>query len=265
MSSDPNSTSRRASSSVGSSRFPLNEQLDNFTMLRFVEYSRTTPADEIQSRTTNTISLPLPVQVPEVNQIKSNSYDAGIIGNLESFTDTVSGTSVSDLVQRAQGEYASLSAKDIATGIALAPGRFGDDRVTAAQVTAGVIKNPHTVAFFDGVQLRVYNLTWRFSARSEQEANEINRIVGTIRERMHPAESFSGYALDYPDLVFVEFQGPTAEYLPKYYRSFISSMSFQSSSGDGMVLYWNGAPVSVELSLTFNETNIVTRDVIQNG
>ena len=96
-------------------------------------------------------------------------------------------------------------------------------------------------------------------------SSKTGEIIDTIKERIHPEEAVEGYALEYPDLVYVDFEGEAKEYLPKFYRSFISEVTVNNSSGEGMSFYKSGAPVTVELGIRFNETNIITRNVLRDG
>ncbi|PCJ96786.1 MAG: hypothetical protein COA52_00845 [Hyphomicrobiales bacterium] len=209
----------------------------------------------------------MPIQIPETIQIKggNTSLDFGVARALRIY-NAGSGMSIADLTKTMANSFTDGEMpKSVARAVALNPLNFSDDRRTHGQVFGGVIKNPHTTAFFDGVQLRSYALTWKMSARSQNESDRINEILQTIRERILPEERYEGYALDFPDLVYVDFEGESKEYLPKYYKSFISDLTINTSSGDGMVFYKSGAPVTVEISCTFMETNIMTRNVLRGN
>lgn len=267
-SSNPNDTAGRAAAPVSSLSYPVGELLSKWTVMRFVQYRRWTASDVIQNNTTAILNLPMPIQIPENNQMKIDSFDAGYLAN---HVDTInnmakgaiSGKSISDMMYEMKQAYSGISKKDAVRAAALSPYIFNDDAQKQFSATGGLVKNPHTTSIFDGVQLRTFGLTWRFSPRSLQESETLKNVINTIRERMYPAESFEGFALDYPDLVFIEFAGDSTEYLPKFYRSFITNMSTNPSSGEGIAFYKSGAPVNIELNMTFTETNIITRNVLQ--
>lgn len=261
-SNDPNVTSGRGNRTVSNLTFPANELLSKRTVLRFEEYNRNTPSSGVSSTTTAIINLPLPMQIPDIMSMKAETYDLDFTENMATLYDAASGSSLSDLAEKFKGSFNGSTNKNIARAIALAPIVVNDDRRKQAGIVGGVVKNPHTTAFFDGVNLRSYMLNWRFSPRSQQESDTLRSIIDTIRERIHPEETLGGYALDYPDLVYVDFEGESKEYLPKFYRSFISEVSVNSSVGEGMAFYKSGAPIYIELGLRLNETNIITRNVL---
>lgn len=260
---DPNKTSGREGGNAVSLSYPLNESLSRYTMLRFVQYTRFEPKSNIETITTATIQLPIPNQIPENIQIKTGATDVGYVGNLNNIYDKASGSTLSDIISSSKDQFSDDVVKNSARAIALSPSIFGDDAKKSAELSAGLVKNPHTTSFFDGVNLRTFNLTWRFSARNQNESNMINNIINLIRERMHPEESLSGYSLDYPDLVYVDFEGDVKPYLPQYNRSFITNMNINTSSGDGTIFYKSGAPIFVEIMLTFAEINIITRNTLR--
>ena len=261
-SNNPNTTSGRGNKTVSGLSFPLNELLSKRTVLRFEEYNRATPSSGVSSQTTAIINLPLPMQIPDIMSMKAETYDMDFTENMGALYDAVSGSSLKEVVSKFKGTFNGSTNKNIARAIAMSPIVVNDDRRKAAGVVGGIVKNPHTTAFFDGVNLRSYMLSWRFSPRSQSESDTLKSIIDTIRERIHPEETLGGYALDYPDLVYVDFEGEAKEYLPKFYRSFISEVSVSSSVGEGMSFYKSGAPIYIEMTIRFNETNIITRNVL---
>jgi hypothetical protein len=261
-SNDPNVTSGSANASAPNMSFPSGELLTKRTVLRFEEYSRNTPSDTVTSATTAIINLPMPLQIPDNMSIKSGAYDMQFTDNMNAAMDVLSGGHAIDKLKKAAGSFSSFTSKDVARGVALAPLIVNDDRRTQAGIVGGIVKNPHTTTFFDGVNLRGFYLNWRFSPRSQQESDTLRNIINTIRERIHPLERLESYALDYPDLVYVDFEGESKEYLPKFYRSFITEVTVNSSVGEGMAFFKSGAPIYVELGIRFNETNIITRNVL---
>jgi hypothetical protein len=261
-SSNPIETSQRANGNVSNMQFPLSDILSKRTVLRFEEYNRDRPSSEPSNVTTAIINLPLPQQIPDVMSIKTGTYDMAFTENITNAADAFSGGSIAD---KLKNEFSGDSKKDVARAIALTPLLTNDDRRAQSGIVGGIVKNPHTTSFFDGVNLRGYYLNWKFSPRSQSESDSLKQIIDTIKERIHPEEAVEGYALDYPDLVYVDFEGESKEYLPKFYRSFISEVTVNTSSGEGMSFYKSGAPVTVELGIRFNETNIITRNVLRDG
>lgn len=276
-SSNPEETSGSASTPISNLTFPLNEQLTNRCVIRFVEYERWFPGSKGTDKTTAIINLPLPTTVPDQIQLKFGGIDTDfLMNNYQNIKDNLSGHSFGDLMKQGSSAFTDISKKDLVRAFALGgeslvgliPGGStlaNSGAIGAAGLIGGVVKNPHTTSVFDGVSNRVFNFTWRFSPRSEAESIAVNNIINTIKMRILPEESFKGYALDFPDLAYIDFEGDVKEYLPKIYRSFITNINVSNTNGDVLALYKSGAPVNIELNATFAETNIVTRKTLRNG
>lgn len=274
LSSDPNQTSGRANKATPSYSYPLNESLANMTRLRFVEYNRFTPSDPGQEQTTALVTLPLPITIPENYSLKTNNtVDLGIYGNI----NQKNFNSIRDIWNK------GINAEDITkvgssmTTDMLKSRRFPGDKLVAgiaalgrdtgigqaAETFVGITQNPHTTIMFDGVNLRGINLEWRMSPRSQEESTALKNIFDTVKMRAHPAEIGQGYALNYPDLVYVEFDGPVAEYLPKFQKAFINNINVTPDApGGSLSLFKSGAPVTYSFQLSMMELSILTRNSI---
>jgi hypothetical protein len=117
---------------------------------------------------------------------------------------------------------------------------------------------------FEGVNLKSYTLVWRLSPRSQQESDQLKAIIDLIKMRTHPAEVLEGFALDYPDLIFVTFTGAAAEYLPIMHKAMVTNFQVNYGNGSGLSLFKSGAPTDIEIALTIQEINIITRTTLEN-
>lgn len=274
-STDPNVTSGSANKSGASLSFPLNENLVHTTRLRFVKYSRFAPNSNASEDTTTLITLPLPLSIPDNYSIRSSgTYDQGVWGmidlnNIEKAKSYASLakealdtgiSSITDSITRMDQQFKSNALK----ALALSPVMLNGDARSNLQIAAGVVQNPHTTLLFDGVNLKTFTLTWRMSPRSEQESEALRKIINEIKIRSHPEESFEGYALDYPDLVYVTYAGDSTEYLPKHHKAMVTNIMVNYGGGNGLVFYRNGSPIEVEIAISFMEAKIITRNVLRD-
>lgn len=276
VSNNPNLTrGKERSSRYKTVSYPTGEVLSSSTRLRFVEYSRFNPMDIGSERTTSTILLPLPINVPENYAMNVTGHDMGAMGmlnnrNAEAVMNKTMGVDWSNLKSIAQlgagGATEAIKSRGFSNRAALAgilASRSSSDTARSITAFTGIVQNPHTTVMFDGVNLRTITLEWRFSARSEEDSKTIRRIYDMIKLCIHPAEALFGYALNYPDLLYVEFDGKAADYFPKFRKAMVNSIHITPDSSNGIPLFKSGAPVTYNFQLVATEIEILTRDILQ--
>lgn len=271
--SNPNNTSGRATNSQVILSYPVSEQLEVGTMMRFTSYSRFKPVAGVTEQTTSIIFLPLPMSLRDITDISTGSTDLGALGttdlshlnaalDLGSLEPLKKGWELGvSTVTNSLNQMSSSFKVSALKGLALNP-MMPDGTRRNASLLAGVIQNPHTNVIFNGVNLKRHTLSWRLSARDERESEVINQMIRTIKTRIHPPESFTGYALDYPDTIHVTFTGGAQKYLPLMRKGMVTSFEANMTNGE-VALYTSLAPVSYDISISFQEIDIITRDVLE--
>ena len=187
-------------------------------------------------------------------------------------------------------EAISTAAKDIVKGDALSTlagtiGRgyakktlTGNSLGQAASAIAGKSINPMAGLSFSSVNPRTFTFDFELLARTWDESDDIRDIIGTFKYGMHPeaikgfapGEALSGYGdpifLDYPKTfdIFL-FAGFHSSYLFNFERCALTSVDVNYNNGENASFFWNGAPVNIGLSLTFKETELLTRDRVSKG
>jgi hypothetical protein len=136
------------------------------------------------------------------------------------------------------------------------------------KVGGGVAVNPHKIVLFTGVGFREHQFSWKMSPKNRQESNAIKQIIDMFTYYSHPEYVAGGLFFKYPEYFEIKFRHP--EYLFKLQPSVCKDIKV-NYHGQGYAAYirdWNGggvpAPAEVELSLTFMETEIVTKQSL-NG
>lgn len=274
-STDPNKTRGSAAQGELSLRFPLTENPLYTTRLKFTQYTRFNPFDQPTEKTTALITLPLPMSIPdrsEINTSKPNMGAAfglltpemvnravdigkdGVVDGLKRAWD-IGESMVTDQLKNMEQTFKVNGIKALALS-PLVPDSWKD----RLSVFSGVVANPHTNLIFEGVNLKSYTLTWRVSPRSVQESDMINEIKNTIKQRIHPEETLNGYALDYPDVVYITYTGEAAQYLPIHHKSMVTDFTVNSVEGEK---YRSGAPIELELMMSVQEMAIITRNTLR--
>ena len=243
---------------MSSLQYPKDETLELRTLISFFDYKRPTPGSPPEISTveggTSLISLPLPLAIPDAYGVILDSVDFGLI-------NTDLSAAGQDFVSRV-GEGRGFGEKlfgALTTAAALAPGLSDTKIGRQAQATAGLVRNPHTTAIFNGVTPRTHSFSFRLSPKNRAESDVITKIFETIRNNMLPDEAFGGFALNYPRIVTMSFEGVNKSITPVYF-SFISEVRMDYTGGNGASFYKGGNPIDMTLQINLKEINIVTRN-----
>ena len=160
----------------------------------------------------------------------------------------------------------------------------------------GNIANPYKEMTFSGIGFREFAFNFVFRARSQDELNEIEKIIETFRRYSKPSYDKGSTLLDYPQEFRIEFltlpeppedkkepigaaplkPTPKADamkdrfqpntHIPQIKMCVCRGVTTNYTSQNTWRSLKNGAPVEVSLGLQFAETELVTSDdVIGTG
>jgi hypothetical protein len=227
-----------------------------------------------------TIRLPMPSQLstdynPEYSDpalgaaagMALKPSDQAIYGNPTMGNQAMVGNSL-------QGVGLSLVGGALGAGLDKAlgavPKELGGANAAGAllKVGGGVAVNPHKIVLFTGVNFRTHQFSWKMSPKNRRESDAIRQIIEMFTYYSHPEYVTGGLFFKYPEFFEIKFRHP--EYLFKLQPSVCKDIKV-NYHGQGYPAYIrdaNGggvpAPAEVELSLTFMETEIVTKQSL-NG
>lgn len=259
--------------------FPKEEQ-KLYTRISFYEYKRVSPRfAEAELRQRGNIRLPLPSSLPDNYSMALNTVDMGdvdaILGLIPSgsgIIEAVMNFDVIDAISKVSSTVSKIFSPqpnrgwrdtlgDVTSGAAVAasllPG--GTDLVNYVRAYTGTVRNPNTTTIFNNVNLRQHNFTFKLSPRNQDDARALRDIIEQIKVEMHPKTSVRGFGLEFPSVAKMEFVGNNILATDVYY-SFISSFNPVYSATGKPSFYKDGTPVAVELQLSFQELNILTRE-----
>ena len=243
--------------------FYPNEDLAHFTTLYFVNPQRgrvfrtnnrleTTTADIPDGA----IILPIPSNLQEQFQVNYEGMEMGEVfgGIAEAAGAALNGAPLSEVAGQIQTDSI---AKRVGQEVAKAVG--GGAAVAAAQKFVGEVFNPHLTNVFKGVGLRQHQFNWRVSPRSQDESFAIKGIIDKIRNNMLPQLSADRLRLSYPAEVFIQFHGDPYGIMPMF-RSVCTGLNVNhAAAGTPVFFAETGLPAEFELSLSFQEVEVVTR------
>ena len=145
-------------------------------------------------------------------------------------------------------------------------GGTGDTGAAALKVLAGLAQNPHKVVLFTGVNFREHQFSWRLSPRNRNESNAIKLITDMFAYYAHPEYVAGALFFKYPEFFRIKFRHP--DYLFQLQPSVLKDIrvNYHAQGYAGYVRDRDGggppAPAEVELSLTFQETEIITKQTL---
>ena len=136
--------------------------------------------------------------------------------------------------------------------------------------TRGKVTNPNAEMVFTGVPMRTFNFPFEFAPKNEKEKDSIQKIIELFKFHMMPEKRGEGF-LQVPSefQITYMYKDGANMYIPKISRCVLKDMSvdyspegvFTTFKGDGAGAH----PVLTKMELTFNETEIMTKETIAAG
>jgi len=126
---------------------------------------------------------------------------------------------------------------------------------------AGVAPNSHLSVLFDGVGFRNFTFQYRFIPKNASEAQELKLIIQELQRAMYPSlPSDNKFLFHYPDEFLIDFASAIDSNLFKMKRTVMTNMNV-NYNGDGVPRFFeDGKPVVIDMSMTFREVEIVTKE-----
>lgn len=278
--------------------FPRDLDTDHFMVFRVYRSTRESRTQQVATKETlRTIALPVPNNLQTSYSANYQNQELGLLG-----AGAAGKINAQQGIAAAKDIGAAVQSKLTAAMGALDGGGIsGDDAVrlgsvgaTVAGITAagalagpiggalslggaesvvqgillneGTAINPHLAVLFEGVGFREHQFSYKFIARSQEESVMIDNIIKSFEFHMHPNYKAGTLAFDYPDEFEISFSDSIAPYLYKIHNSVLKTFSV-NYNGENLPLFFEqtGAPVSVEITLGFQETKIITKESTNQG
>lgn len=181
-----------------------------------------------------------------------SSYFTGAAGNL-----AVSGVEQGGLAAFLAGKLGGSTAAGVGLGAA-----SGIARGALAQ--AGIARNPHLATIFTGTSFREHSFQYKLIAKNKKESDTLRDMIRSFKFAMAPRYMAGDHIFQYPNQFDITLAA--GEYLFKIGRSVLKDFQVDYT-GEGTPAFFedSGAPYSVALSMTFQETSIVTKREVQQG
>lgn len=191
---------------------------------------------------------------------------ANLIGAGPEVLNALSSKSISGLTKAI-----TVAVDAIAAPLALSTGAAGGDFMSKA---AGISANPKKEQIFKGVDFRTFSFEYTFAPRNEQESKDIADIIKLFKLHMHPEfKDSQGFIFIYPsEFDIYYYHGETENMnLPRHTSCVLTDCSVNYTPNNQFTTFASvggapgGAATQIQLSLTFKELAILTKDQILDG
>ena len=156
------------------------------------------------------------------------------------------------------------SGKSITTAIGISK-LFGASGLSAG---FGLAANPRKEQIFKGVDFRTFSFEYQLFPRSPEESKRVLDIIQTFKFHAHPEfKDAGGFLYIYPsefDIVF--YQGESENLaLPRIASCVLLDVTVNYTPNGSFNTFNDGTPTQINLSLTFRELSILTKENIADG
>ena len=150
-------------------------------------------------------------------------------------------------------------------------GLGGEGLVDVALQTQGYAVNPQLQLIYRGLGFRKFQLNFIFTPASKQESIDVNRIIATFKyhfapDLIVPSGAVSGLFFVPPSYFNIEFMFNDNEnkFLPRYGDCVLTDIDVNYAPS-GFAAHIDGAPVQTQLTLSFQEIEVVTKAKLAAG
>ena len=232
------------------------------------------------TRITDSVAIYLPPNVKDSTSASYEGMETGLIGLAAAgATDFVQAMSRNDFESAAKGlvtgtkQIVEEALKRAAGGLAdaLADGEGGSS-IGILNKAFGQANNPFMEVMFNKMELRSFNYTFTFRPRNSAETDDVQAIIQPFRFHMSPElKGGNNRYLTLPstfDIHYMYQQDQDTANENNFYSK-IATCVLQSVDVDytpnGVKSFHDGAPTQITMGLSFMETELITKDKVNQG
>ena len=230
------------------------------------------------TRITDSVALYLPPNVKNNTSAGYDGFATGVIG-----LAAAGGANLIDAMRNNDFERAAGALVGSAKGIILESAKRASSEIiqglTEAEGTIellnsafGQATNPYMEVLFTQMGLRSFSYDFTFAPRNKEETDQVQRIIQLFRFHMAPElKGANNRFLTLPSTFDIHYMyqledGKASE--NDFYNR-IATCVLESCDVDytpnGVQSFASGAPTQIKMSLTFKETELLTKDRINEG
>ena len=179
-----------------------------------------------------------------------------------------------EFVGSAKGILSSAAVRAVSEVAEIALGAEGTAQL--ANKAFGVADNPYMEVLFDAMALRTFTYNFKFAPKNEEETIMVKDIIEVFRFHMTPElrggqSRFLGlpsqFDIHYMYQPMGDSQSSNADINPYYNKiaTCVLTNCTVNYTPDGVKSFASGAPTQTTMSLTFKETEMLTKEKINQG
>jgi len=230
------------------------------------------------TRIKDSIALYLPANVADTTSATYEDSPTGMLGVAAADIIRFGGaTGIKDF--ESMGNIAGKAASEIAQeafkrlGGALVEGLTGaEGAIPLANKIFGRADNPFVEVFFNSMNVRTFTYNFNFAPRNEEETQEIQQIIQLFRFHMAPElQGTNSRYLTLPSEFDIHYmykandgQGYENDYYNRIGTCVLENVS-TNYTPNGVKSFADGAPTAIKMDLTFRETEVLTKEKINEG
>lgn len=159
------------------------------------------------------------------------------------------------------------AAAALGASMAKLPGAFGvTDLKSIMSASSKTALNPFKEVIFESVDFRKFAFKYKFMPKSLEEARTVEDIIKLFKFHMHPELSAGKLFFIYPSEFNITYYyaGKENKFFHKFAPCVLESMEV-NYGGEQFSTFKDGFPTEINMSLTFGETEILTKKMINKG
>lgn len=225
----------------------------------FKQDTRLSPATENSG---DSIFLYVPGKIQYTDGFK---YESAALGNMRAITEGSAAGSVIALnaLRKLAGAVDKVGESVI--------GELNSGAALSASI--GVVQNPKKEQLFQEVESRSFEFNFTFIPRNKKEAETVGKIIKVFRFHAHPEASANGAFFNFPSEFEIKYRTFRTDeaivqdnpILPKIGRCFLQKIQTDFTPNEVYYSLKNGIPPQINLSLSFVEAEVITRQHISEG
>ena len=227
-------------------------------LVKFTAYDRRDGNAELHH-----IYLPSPSGIAFTEQAEFTTIDLGVAAATAIGASQSNGAlSTLGAIGRGIGGFFGNASKNLAS-MAGAGEQFDFSQKT--------VKNPNTNTTFKNNGMRTFSFSFKMIARNRKESEVIRKIHSKFRHFTYAARKggSSNFIVDFPPVWTIRFmdQGVNNlsenEYIPRIFSCYLTQCNSTFNS-DANIYFNDGAPLVIDMSVTYQETRALTRNDIED-